>query len=59
LNLHSNIHITHESDVVWILYQFYKNQPFAAYPKDSVSGMRYALNACSHILDKNKSPEEI
>ena len=28
LNLHPEIFIAHESDIIWILHQFYRQEPF-------------------------------
>ncbi len=58
LNLHPNIFISHESDIVWILYQFQHQQPFQAHPWDSDVGMRHALAICGHLLQREKSPWE-
>lgn len=58
LNLHSQIYVSHESDVIWILYQFHNEIPFASHPWDSPKGMKITLEACGNILKKNSSPQE-
>ena len=58
LNLHPRVFISHESDIIWILYRFYNHQPFEAYPEDGPRGMEYTLQKCGHLLDKDKSPAE-
>lgn len=58
LNLHPQIFVSHESDIIWILYQFYNDLPFRAYPQDSDKGMRDALKRCGHLLDRAKNPAE-
>jgi len=58
LNLHPNIFVSHESDIIWILSNFYNNKPFSPYVWDSPLGMEYTLKTCRHILDKNKTPRE-
>ena len=52
LNLHPWVFVSHESDVVWILYQIYKDDPdrFRTYPFDEGKGMWATLNECSEIL---------
>ncbi|MCX5726649.1 MAG: sulfotransferase [Candidatus Saganbacteria bacterium] len=58
LNLHPEVYISLESDVIWILHQFDRDVPFSPYPEDSPLGMNYTLKTCAHILDKNKSLRE-
>jgi len=58
LNLHPNIFITHESDIVWILHQFHNGQPFSAHPWDSETGMKHTLAAAGHLLQRDKTPWE-
>lgn len=59
LNLHPQVYISNESDVVWVVYQFHKNGgEFKDYPHDSPAGMRESLQQARHILDKEKSPRE-
>jgi hypothetical protein len=52
LNLHARVFVAHESDVLWILYQIYKDIPdrFRIYPLDAGKGMRATLDECSDIL---------
>ncbi|HJX32190.1 MAG TPA: sulfotransferase [Thermodesulfobacteriota bacterium] len=58
LNLHPFLFISHESDIIWILYQFHNNKPIVPYPGDSPRGMELTLKQCGHMLDKKKSPAE-
>jgi hypothetical protein len=55
LNWHPQIFVSHESDVIWILYNFFNGKPFSTYPLDTPKGMDYTLKKCSHILNKGKS----
>ena len=59
LDLHPFIFISHESDIIWILFQFHNNKPIVPYPGDSPRGMELTLKQCGHMLDKKKSPAEI
>jgi len=58
LNLHPRIFIAHESDAIWILYQFYQNKPFASHRWDSLRGMDITVRQCGHVLTKANSPQE-
>lgn len=58
LNLHSKVFVSHESDVVWILYQFHNDMPFAPHPWDSPKGMQVSLESCGHILKRDCTPAE-
>jgi hypothetical protein len=58
LNLHPFIFISHESDIIWILYQFHNNKPIVPYPGDSPRGMELTLKQYGHILNKKRSPAE-
>jgi hypothetical protein len=58
LNLHPQVFVSHESDIIWILYQFYNRLPYRAYSQDSDLGMQDALMRSGHLLDKGKSPVE-
>jgi hypothetical protein len=58
LNLHPQVFVSHESDISWILYQFYNHQPFRAHPWDSDKGMRFTLDVAEHLLSPAKSPRE-
>ena len=52
LNLHPEVFVTHESDIIWIMYQARNGQPsdFRCYPLDGPWGMYATLKACYHIL---------
>jgi hypothetical protein len=58
LNIHPKIFISHESDVVWILYQFHNDMPLATHPWDSPKGMQISLESCGHILKRDCTPAE-
>jgi hypothetical protein len=58
LNLHPNIHITNESDIVWILYQFYNNLEYHPYKHDAPAGMKATLDAYGHLLVEERSVTE-
>jgi hypothetical protein len=50
LNLHPNVFVAHESDVVWILYQALTGKAFEPYPWDGPLGMNATLEACRETL---------
>lgn len=58
LNLHPHVFVSHESDVIWILYQFHNDIPFASHPWDSQRGMKNTLEACGNVMKRNSSPQE-
>lgn len=58
LNLHPQVFVSHESDVVWALYQFSHNQPFHAHPWDSDRGLRHTLESCGDLFRRERSPRE-
>lgn len=58
LNLHPQVFVSHESDIVWALYQFSRNQPFQAHPWDSDRGLRHTLETCGDLLHREQSPRE-
>lgn len=58
LNLHPQVFISHESDILWILYQYHNDQSFRSHSWDSDRGMRYTLGASGHLLRPEASPFE-
>ncbi len=58
LNLHPQVFVSHESDIVWALYQFSQNQPFQAHPWDSDRGLRHTLETCGDLFRNKQSPRE-
>ncbi len=56
LNLHPQVFVSHESDVVWALFQFFRNLPFEAHPWDSDVGLRHTLEACGDLFRREQSP---
>jgi hypothetical protein len=58
LNLHPEIFVSHESDIIWILYNFHAGKDIVPYPADDPGGMSYTLATCRHLLNRQKSPSE-
>jgi hypothetical protein len=58
LNLHPNIFISNESDIIWILYRFHNNQEITPYPWDTPVGMDKTLEQYETMLSKEKTPLE-
>lgn len=56
LNLHPHAFVSHESDIVWALYTFSRNQPFQAHPWDSDRGLRHTLEVCRDLFHIEQSP---
>ena len=55
LNLHPNVFVTHESDVIWLLYRWNAGEPFVTYPWDGPVGMNATLQACGSLLDQPRT----
>lgn len=55
LNLHPRLFISHESDIIWILYQSRRWRPirYRCYKWDGPVGMQATLAACRSIIKKN------
>lgn len=58
LNLHPQVFVSHESDIVWALYQFTHNQPFQSHPWDSDRGLAHTLESCGDLFRRERSPRE-
>ncbi len=58
LNLHPQVFVSHESDIVWILHLFHQGRPYRAHPWDSDRGMRSTLRTCGHLLRRDQSPQQ-
>ncbi|EDN66756.1 Sulfotransferase [Beggiatoa sp. PS] len=58
LNLHPNIFVSNESDIIWILYCFHNNLEIIPYQWDTPVGMNKALEQCQNLLSKDKTPFE-
>jgi hypothetical protein len=56
LNLHPNIFVSNESDIIWILYRFHNNQDIVPYPWDTPVGMNQTLEKYRGLLSKDKTP---
>ena len=54
LNLHPDIFVTHESDVMWILYQWSSRLRFMCYPWDGPLGMTETLMTCGQFLVRDQ-----
>lgn len=50
LNLHPDVFVTHESDAIWLLYQWARNEGFRCYPWDGPAGMEATLAVCADLL---------
>ena len=57
LNLHPNIFISNESDVVWILFNFHKDREIKNYEHDSPGGLERSMPAAGQVLNKENSPK--
>jgi hypothetical protein len=58
LNLHPNIFVSNESDIIWILYRFHNDLEIVPYQWDTPVGMDKALEQAKHLLSKDKTPFE-
>jgi Sulfotransferase family len=58
LNLHPQVFVSHESDVIWALFQRSRSQPFQAHPWDSDVGLRHTLEVCGDLFRSDRSPRE-
>lgn len=58
LNLHPNIFVSNESDIIWILYRFHHNLEIIPYQWDTPVGMNRTLEKYTHLLSKDKTPLE-
>lgn len=58
LNLHEQVFVSNESDIVWILFNFHQGREISDYPYDSPSGMHESLRLASQTLNKDSSVEE-
>ena len=52
LNAHPNVFVSHEADVIWILYQIQRGcaDGFSRYPWDGLVGLQTTLDACQEIF---------
>lgn len=58
LNLHPQVFISHESDIIWALFQFARKEPFQSHPWDSGVGLQHTVEACGSLLRHERSPRE-
>jgi len=59
LNLHPQIFITHESDIVWLLYCLNNDLPFQHYVDDGFLGATYTLEQAGHLMDIDDDPYDV
>jgi hypothetical protein len=50
LNLHPQVFVSHESDIVWALYLLSRDEPFRSHPWDSDRGLRHTVDSCGDLL---------
>ena len=55
VNLPPNVFVTHESEIIWVLYQAAQGVPFTCYPWDGPMGMQATLKACADFLYARKN----
>ena len=58
LNLHPQVFVSHESDIVWALYQFTHDQAFRSHSWDSDRGLRNTVESCADLFRRERSPRE-
>ncbi len=58
LNLHPQVFVSHESDIVWALYQFFHDQPIQSHPWDSDRGLRHTMESCGDLFRRERCPRE-
>jgi len=59
LNAHPSLLITHESDILWLLYCFEHNLPFEKHPDDGFKGASFTLERARHLFTRDRSVREI
>ncbi|OQY55386.1 MAG: hypothetical protein DRR08_02060 [Candidatus Parabeggiatoa sp. nov. 2] len=58
MNLHPNIFVSNESDIVWILYRFHNDLDIVPCHYDTPVGMNRTLEKYTDSLSKDKTPLE-
>ncbi|OBF38333.1 hypothetical protein A5719_19510 [Mycolicibacterium peregrinum] len=58
LNLHPQVFVSHESDIVWALFQFAHGEPFQSHPWDSDRGLRHTVQSCGDLFRTERSARE-
>jgi hypothetical protein len=58
MNLHPQVFVSNESDIIWILYRFHHNLEIIPYQWDSPTGMNATLERYISLLSREKSPSE-
>lgn len=59
LNRHPRLFVTHESDIVWLLYCLYHGLPIQHYPDDGFLGAQYTLDQAGHLMSADAAPYEV
>ena len=59
LNTHPELFMTHESEILWLLYCFEHDLPFEKHPEDGFMGAAYTLKMARHLFTKDRSVPEI
>ena len=52
LNMHPEMQVTHESDIIWILYNLYQGKDFRYYPRDEPHSAVLTRHYCKEILSR-------
>ncbi|RKZ93656.1 MAG: hypothetical protein DRR19_00425 [Candidatus Parabeggiatoa sp. nov. 1] len=58
MNLHPNVFMSQESDIIWILYRFHHNLEIVPYQWDTPVGMNHTLKKYAQLLSRDKTPLE-
>jgi hypothetical protein len=58
LNFDSRIHISNESDLIWILFSLYNKESITRYPLDSPKAFNRTMKIVGNTLDKLEEPED-
>ena len=59
LNAHPNLYMSHESDILWLLYCHDNGLPFEPHPDDGFLGASYTLKQAAQFFDSDKRIPEI
>jgi hypothetical protein len=58
MNLHPQVFVSNESDIIWILYRFHHNLEIIPYQWDAPTGMNATLEKYTALLSREKTPLE-
>jgi len=59
LNMHPEIFVSNETDVLWLLYQYFNYEEIAKHKFDGDVGLNMCLKLFGHLLDRAKTPFEL